>query len=77
MYYYYQQDREGAYADASGERYTILCCSKIVCPPGQTPEMNGWQMFPSLSAALSSRGLILCEERPGLVFTLRSEKELT
>lgn len=57
MYYYYQLDKEGAYADKNGERYAIYSSSNIMCPPGQTPEINGWLLFDSLSAALDARGL--------------------
>lgn len=56
MYYYKQKNDEGDYTDGEA-RFTVLTAERVICPPGQTPEENGWHRFASLEECLDAWGL--------------------
>ena len=57
MWYKKENSDYGDYVDAQGARVALYSASSIICPPGQTPEENGWHEFESEEACLAAWGL--------------------
>lgn len=54
MYYCKREDAEGHYLNEAGQRIALFESEQVICPPGQTPEENGWYVFHSLEECLAA-----------------------